>query len=192
MKSLTPDYFSFADLFNSATAPLKALYLTVTGKTPPSAPSVAGSDQEFGHIEAYKGLPVYAGGSTTVNIRENSTTSSAVIGNVAAGSVLGTATGNIFPDLERNQHDWYEITTASGRPGYVRSDVASLTAPVKSPSSGSGTSSKTGSENSDYLKTAFDTESDGFPKWAAASVIVCFVLVGVAVYFLVKKRKGKK
>jgi hypothetical protein len=135
------------------------------------------------------GKPVYAGGGTSVNIRENVTTSSAVIGNVSAGGRMGTATGNKFSDLDKGTYDWYEINTGS-RLGYVREDLVLWTAKSTGSSSSSKTSSSAGS--GDYLKTAFDTESGGFPKWAVAGITVCFVLIGVAVYFLVKKRKGKK
>lgn len=139
-------------------------------------------------IEHIKGRPVYAGGTSSVNIRENVTTDSAVIGNMAAGRLLGTATGNLFPDLERGRYNWYEITTATGRLGYVREDVAVFSAPAKPASSGSASVPGSGA----YLKTAFDTENGGLPKWAVAAMAVCFVLVGVSLYFIIKKRKGKK
>ncbi len=137
------------------------------------------------------GKPVYAGGSTSVNIRENVTTDSAVIGNVFAGSKMGTATGNKFPDLTPSlKIDWYEINTGS-RLGYVRDDLVLFSVPAKSSSSGSS-SSGTSSGSGEYLKTAFDTESGGFPKWAIVAIAVCLLLMGVAIFFLVKKRKGRK
>lgn len=144
-------------------------------------------------VEDIKGKSIYAGGSSSVNIRENVTTDSNIIGNVIAGGKMGIATGYKFPDLEQPfEYYWYEITMSSGKLGYVRDDLVLWTAKTSSSSSNSSsskTSSSTGS--GDYLKTAFDTESGGFPKWAIAAIIVCFVLVGVATWFLIKKKKRK-
>lgn len=131
------------------------------------------------------GKPVYAGGASTVNIRENVTVESAVIGNVPAGGVLGTATGNLFPDLERGVHDWYEIDLPDGRLGYVRQDVASLSAPAEKKTPGtSGSDVDTGGRP--Y------PAAGGFPKWGMAVVIVCLLLLGLSVWLLIRKRKGKK
>jgi hypothetical protein len=135
-------------------------------------------------VENIKGKPVYAGGNTSVNIRENVTTASAIIGNIAAGGAIGTATGSRFPDLNHGTRQWYEITLPGGLLGYVREDLALFTTPSKLPDTTAGASRS--------LKTAFHTQSTLLPKWTIAAIALCFLLTGISVYFLVKTRKSHK
>jgi hypothetical protein len=135
------------------------------------------------YSESISGKEVYAGGATSVNIRNNVTTEGDIIGSVPAGGLMGTATGNLFPDLNHEPYRWIEITSGAGV-GYVREDVAVIGKP--------GSSDKTAPSLAQYLKTEFDTNSGGLPAWAIAAIAVAVVLAGISIYLLLKKRKRKR
>jgi hypothetical protein len=132
-------------------------------------------------ISGIIGRPVYAGGTSSVHVRQGVSTDAPSLGLVAAGKQLGIATGNLFNDNDYPavKWRWYELRSADGKLGYVREDLVLLSAPT----GGSSGNSKVG----ETLKTPFDTQA-GFPWWAIAAVALCFVLIVFAIV-LIKKRK---